>query len=189
MPDSDRGLELTYVCLLYLQSHTSLDMAHDTTLIQHPSPDSKPSYTSDSSPPTDTDSMSAVTEATDPNDSLNPPIEWDWDAEHADREKERKADATMMHMHNGPFQVDRKLLKDVVREKMECEVGRIQFLSSGESLRSENPKVALKHQNIGGKQGLSIRYDVYKSTMMELQLKDVCLFIRHISSRSPTDAK
>lgn len=55
---------------------------------------------------------------------------WDWDIEHADRRREAKADAAL----NGapPFQVDRKLLKDIVLEKMCAEVGRITFLSSGE---------------------------------------------------------
>ncbi|THH11350.1 hypothetical protein EW146_g8068, partial [Bondarzewia mesenterica] len=56
-------------------------------------------------------------------------IEWDWDMEHEDRRREAKASAAQ---HNAqPFLVDRKLLKDVVREKMDCEVGRITFLSSG----------------------------------------------------------
>jgi hypothetical protein len=58
------------------------------------------------------------------------PVEWDWDVEHADRELERKADAAL---HGAtPFQVDRRVLKDVVRENMDVDVGRITFLSSGE---------------------------------------------------------
>lgn len=57
------------------------------------------------------------------------PIEWNWDLEHADRKREAKADAAL---HDGqPFQVDRRVLKDIVREKTHCEVGRITFLSSG----------------------------------------------------------
>ncbi|KII84602.1 hypothetical protein PLICRDRAFT_179412 [Plicaturopsis crispa FD-325 SS-3] len=56
-------------------------------------------------------------------------LEWDWDTEHADRKREAKADAALHGAQ--PFQVDRRLLKDVVREKMGCEVGRITFLSSG----------------------------------------------------------
>ena len=57
-------------------------------------------------------------------------LEWDWDIEHADRELERKADAAF---HGTiPFQVDRRVLKDVVRENMGVDVGRITFLSSGE---------------------------------------------------------
>ncbi|KAF8157135.1 hypothetical protein B0H34DRAFT_712357 [Crassisporium funariophilum] len=58
-----------------------------------------------------------------------PPLEWDWAIEHADRKKERKADAAL---HGAtPFEVDRRVLKDVVREKMGVEVGRITFLSAG----------------------------------------------------------
>jgi hypothetical protein len=56
-------------------------------------------------------------------------LEWDWDLEHADRKLEAKSDAAM---HGAtPFQVDRKLLKDIVREKTCVEVARITFLSSG----------------------------------------------------------
>ena len=61
--------------------------------------------------------------------NIKPPIEWDWDLEHEDRRVEAHADAAMHSFQ--PFQVDRKLLKDVVREKMGTEVGRIKFLSSG----------------------------------------------------------
>ncbi|KAF8970073.1 hypothetical protein BDZ97DRAFT_1791839 [Flammula alnicola] len=58
-----------------------------------------------------------------------PPLIWDWAIEHADRKKERKADAAL---HGATtFEVDRKLLKDVVREKMGVEVGRITFLNAG----------------------------------------------------------
>ena len=76
-----------------------------------------------------------------PNDySINPahidnpdppkPLQWDWEYEHADRKNEAKADAAL---HGSiPFQVDRKVLKDVVREKMGLDVARITFLSSGE---------------------------------------------------------
>lgn len=60
-----------------------------------------------------------------------PLIEWDWDVEHQDRRYEAKADA---RMHGAqPFEVDRKVLKEVVKEKMGFEVGRIKFLNSGES--------------------------------------------------------
>ncbi|KAH9916732.1 uncharacterized protein BXZ73DRAFT_53675 [Epithele typhae] len=58
-----------------------------------------------------------------------PPLEWDWDAEHADRKEEAKADAA--HHHATPFQVDRKLLKDIVHERMGAEVARIKFLGAG----------------------------------------------------------
>ncbi|KAJ3863324.1 hypothetical protein EV359DRAFT_43376 [Lentinula novae-zelandiae] len=56
-------------------------------------------------------------------------LEWDWDIEHADRKAEAKADAAL---HGAlPFEVDRKVLKDVVRENMGSEVVRIKFLSAG----------------------------------------------------------
>jgi len=61
---------------------------------------------------------------------LPPPLVWDWTIEHEDRKRERKADAAFHH--STPFEVDRKILKDVVREKMGVEAGRIQFLSAGE---------------------------------------------------------
>ncbi|EMD31876.1 hypothetical protein CERSUDRAFT_119156 [Gelatoporia subvermispora B] len=58
-----------------------------------------------------------------------PPLQWDWDIEHEDRRKEAKADAAV---HNAqPFQVDRKLLKDIVQTKTEVDVVRIQFLGAG----------------------------------------------------------
>ena len=57
------------------------------------------------------------------------PLVWDWALEHADRKKEAKADAAV---HGSPpFQVDRKLLKDIVHEKMSAEVVRITFLGAG----------------------------------------------------------
>jgi hypothetical protein len=56
---------------------------------------------------------------------------WSWPIEHEDRQKERNADAAS---HNArPFEVDRKILKDVVRERMGVDVGRIRFMSAGES--------------------------------------------------------
>lgn len=58
-----------------------------------------------------------------------PPLQWDWDIEHEDRRRERRIDASIHH--EAPFEVDRRLLKDVVREKMGIEVGRIKFLSAG----------------------------------------------------------
>jgi len=57
------------------------------------------------------------------------PLAWDWILEHEDRKKERKVDAALHGLI--PFEVDRKLLKDVVREKMGVEVARITFISSG----------------------------------------------------------
>ena len=56
-------------------------------------------------------------------------IEWDWDLEHADRKREAKADSAV---HGAPpFHVDRNVLRDVIREKLDCRVGRITFLNSG----------------------------------------------------------
>ncbi len=62
------------------------------------------------------------------------PLAWDWNLEHEDRKKERKVDAALQGLI--PFEMDRKLLKDVVREKMGVEVARISFLSSGICLLS-----------------------------------------------------
>lgn len=60
-----------------------------------------------------------------------PPLQWDWVTEHADRKRESKADVAL---HGASlFEVDRRVLKDVVREKMGVEVGRITFLSAGMS--------------------------------------------------------
>ena len=74
------------------------------------------------------------------NDSAlppRPPLRWDWGTEHADRKKERKADAAL---HGStPFEVDRTVLKDVVREKMGVDVGLITFLSAGEFRASTLP--------------------------------------------------
>jgi hypothetical protein len=58
-------------------------------------------------------------------------LEWDWDIEHADGKLETKADAEWQS--ELPFQVNRKVLKDVVRERMGLEVGRINFLSLSKS--------------------------------------------------------
>jgi hypothetical protein len=57
-------------------------------------------------------------------------VEWSWELEHADRMKETKADAAFHGLH--PFQIDRKVLMDIVREALGTDVGRIVFLSSGE---------------------------------------------------------
>ena len=66
-----------------------------------------------------------------PDADHQPPLEWDWDAEHADRKAEAKADAAV---HGStPFQVDRKLLKDIVHERMGAAVARIKFLGAGSS--------------------------------------------------------
>jgi len=61
-------------------------------------------------------------------------LEWDWDLEHQDRAKEVKADRAIHHAQ--PFLVDRRVLKDVVKEKFKVDVARIGFLSSGASHKS-----------------------------------------------------
>jgi len=71
----------------------------------------------------------APSTAVGPANTARPPLVWDWATEHADRKKERKADVAL-HVAT-PFEVDRKVLKDVVRERMGIEVGRITFLSAG----------------------------------------------------------
>ncbi|KAJ7041552.1 hypothetical protein C8F04DRAFT_1300979 [Mycena alexandri] len=62
-------------------------------------------------------------------DAAPPPLQWDWDIEHADRKREAQADAAL---HGAtPFEVDRRVLKDVVMEHMKTPVARIVFLSAG----------------------------------------------------------
>lgn len=56
-------------------------------------------------------------------------VEWDWDLEQADRKREAKADSAVHGAQR--FLVDRNLLRDVIREKLGCRVGRITFLNSG----------------------------------------------------------
>lgn len=59
------------------------------------------------------------------------PVLWDWHIEHADRKREAKADAVLHDIQ--PLPVDRRVLRDIVREKTLCDVGTIVFLSSGKS--------------------------------------------------------
>lgn len=53
------------------------------------------------------------------------PLVWDWEADQADRERERRADG------DNSFQVDRRVLRDVVKEVLSVEVVQIRFISSG----------------------------------------------------------
>lgn len=71
--------------------------------------------------------------------AIRPLVEWDWDVEHADRAKEAQADkaAEKDAVVHGPFQVDRRVLRDVVRERMGEDVGRIEYLSAGASCFSQ----------------------------------------------------
>jgi hypothetical protein len=68
------------------------------------------------------------------------PVIWDWAIEHADRAREKAADAARAKHHGdragagidqAPFEVDRKVVKDIVGEKMAEDVGRILFIGSG----------------------------------------------------------
>jgi hypothetical protein len=80
--------------------------------------------------PSDDESLATATASASP--PQRPPLQWNWEIEHADRKKERKADAAL---HGAtPFEVDRRVLKDIVREKMGVDVGLITFLSAGERL-------------------------------------------------------
>lgn len=56
-------------------------------------------------------------------------IDWDWEAEHRDHQCESKADSTPHGAQ--PFRVDRRALKELVRERACADVARITFLSSG----------------------------------------------------------
>ncbi|KAG6835620.1 hypothetical protein H0H93_016444 [Arthromyces matolae] len=58
------------------------------------------------------------------------PLQWSWEIEHADRKREAKAEGAADGAA-APFPVDRRVLKDVVREHRGVDVGRIVFLSSG----------------------------------------------------------
>lgn len=60
-----------------------------------------------------------------------PQFEWDWEIDQADRARERRHDGTDV-----TFQVDRKVMRDVVKERMGAEVARIRFISSGTLLTS-----------------------------------------------------
>lgn len=76
--------------------------------------------------------MNAPTHSS-PSTSLSSPpqpkLVWDWDAEREDRQKEIKVDRATHGAQ--PFEVDRKVLKDVVHEKMGAAVARINFLGAG----------------------------------------------------------
>ena len=65
------------------------------------------------------------------------PIYWDTAAERDDRAREAAADGP--HCDAQPFFVDRRVLKDIVREKTSADVGRITFISAGEWPLSPGP--------------------------------------------------
>jgi hypothetical protein len=81
-------------------------------------------------------------------------LEWDWGLEHQDRAKETKADRAVHHAQ--PFLVDRRVLRDVVKEKFRLDVARIVFLSSGASHNLRNSFLVLMPLSIS--QAPSIRY-------------------------------
>jgi hypothetical protein len=82
-----------------------------------------------------------TTNGTVAKDANGVPLEWDWDIEHADRKLEAKADAAL---HGAtPFEVDRRVLKDVVLEHMRTPVVRIVFLGAGTFHKVVNPPQAL----------------------------------------------
>ena len=84
-----------------------------------------------------------------------PPLQWSWEVEHADRRKERKADAAL---HGAtPFEVDRRVLKDIVREKMGVDVGLITFLSAGERSGISHCRHRLSLTDVNTFQGPFIR--------------------------------
>ncbi|KAF9442889.1 hypothetical protein P691DRAFT_680623 [Macrolepiota fuliginosa MF-IS2] len=80
-------------------------------------------------------------------ETAKPPLVWDWDIEHEDRGRERKADVVLLRSA-APFEVDRRVLKDVVREKMGVEVGRIRFLSAGTFLPEAYLITLVNHEQL-----------------------------------------
>ena len=78
-----------------------------------------------------THSQTSAVSALPTNHPAKLPLVWSWEIEHGDRKKEARADAAV---HGAaPFQGDRKLLKDIVKEKMGTDVARITFLGAGTS--------------------------------------------------------
>ncbi|KAJ7274852.1 hypothetical protein C8J57DRAFT_1449329 [Mycena rebaudengoi] len=87
-----------------------------------------------------------TTNGTVAKDANGVPLEWDWDIEHADRKLEAKADAAL---HGAtPFEVDRRVLKDVVLEHMRTPVVRIVFLGAGTFHKAYLVTLASSHQVI-----------------------------------------
>ena len=56
-------------------------------------------------------------------------LEWDLDIDLADRAREKRHDGA-----DTSFQVDRRIMRDIVKEKLGQEVARIRFISSGKHL-------------------------------------------------------
>ncbi|KAG6909010.1 hypothetical protein DXG01_002396 [Tephrocybe rancida] len=96
------------------------------------------------------------------------PLQWSWEIEHADRKREATADAAA---HGStPFQVDRRVLKDVVRENKGVDVGRIEFLSAG-MLEVSYTGLALtvprNDRNLSQRQVLTSQSQAYLVTMVD----------------------
>jgi hypothetical protein len=92
------------------------------------------------------------------------PVVWDWAVEHADRAREKQADAARAKHHGSRagagidhdvFDVDRKIMKDLVAEKMGEEVGRIVFVGSGMSSLKKKKSTIVANSVY---QALSTRY-------------------------------
>ncbi|KAI6118657.1 hypothetical protein EV401DRAFT_1966254 [Pisolithus croceorrhizus] len=61
------------------------------------------------------------------------PVRWSDAEELVDRQREADADSAAVHTPIQPFHVDRRVLRDIVREYAHAQIGRITFLSSGAS--------------------------------------------------------
>ncbi|KAI6138447.1 hypothetical protein EDD17DRAFT_1500836 [Pisolithus thermaeus] len=59
------------------------------------------------------------------------PVRWSDAEELVDRQREADADSAAVHTPIQPFHVDRRVLRDIVREYAHAQIGRITFLSSG----------------------------------------------------------
>lgn len=66
-----------------------------------------------------------------PSPASHTPVRWSDDEELADRQREADADSAAAHAAIQPFHIDRRVLRDIVREYAHAQVGRITFLSSG----------------------------------------------------------
>jgi hypothetical protein len=88
--------------------------------------------------PLATASLLASTPAIATESPPDKPLEWDWAEEHADRARERASDAAKARLADSadalalpPFDVDRRVLRDVVAEHMRAPVARIRFIGAG----------------------------------------------------------
>ncbi|RPD65621.1 hypothetical protein L226DRAFT_530838 [Lentinus tigrinus ALCF2SS1-7] len=111
------------------EKHTSTSRPRDLSAPSSPTTSSSSVSSLPRSQPLQPPSQSQASSSSMAQPEQEPPLVWDWDVEHEDRRAEAKADAAV---HGAmPFQVDRKLLKDIVHERMGAEVARIKFLGAG----------------------------------------------------------